>query len=74
METRNGYVVTAAAFCLQMLGIGSLLSFGIFIPALENEFGWSRATVAGAASMANLVNGILAFGAGYLSDRYGPGS
>ena len=72
METRNGYVVTAAAFCLQMLGIGSLLSFGIFIPALENEFGWSRATVAGAASMANLVNGVLAFGAGYLSDRYGP--
>ena len=44
-----------------MLGIGSLLSFGIFIPALENEFGWSRATLAGAASMANLVNGVLAY-------------
>jgi MFS family permease len=72
VDTKQGYVVTAAAFCLQMLGIGSLLSFGIFIPALENEFGWSRATVAGAASMANLVNGILALGAGYLSDRYGP--
>ena len=71
-ETRQGYVVTAAAFSLQMLGIGSLVSFGIFIPALENEFGWSRATLAGAASMANLVNGVLAFGAGYLSDRYGP--
>jgi MFS family permease len=72
VETRQGYVVTAAAFCLQMLGIGSLLSFGIFIPALEHEFGWSRATVAGAASIANLVNGVLALGAGYLSDRYGP--
>ena len=72
VETRQGYVVTAAAFCLQMLGIGSLVSFGIFIPALEHEFGWSRATVAGAASIANLVNGVLAFGAGYLSDRYGP--
>jgi MFS family permease len=69
VETRQGYVVTAAAFWLQMLGIGSLVSFGIFIPALEHEFGWSRATVAGAASM---VNGVLAFGAGYLSDRYGP--
>jgi len=72
VETRQGYVVTAAAFCLQMLGIGSLVSFGIFIPALENEFGWSRATLAGAASISNLVNGVLAFGAGYLSDRYGP--
>jgi len=72
VQTRQGYVVTAAAFCLQMLGIGSLMSFGIFIPALETEFGWSRATVAGAASMANLVNGVLAMGAGYLSDRYGP--
>ena len=72
VKTRQGYVVTAAAFCLQMLGIGSLVSFGIFIPALEHEFGWSRATVAGAASIANLVNGVLAFGAGYLSDRYGP--
>lgn len=55
-----------------MLGVGSLVSFGILIPALENEFGWSRATVAGAASLANLVNGVLALGAGYLSDRYGP--
>ena len=72
VQTRQGYVVTAAAFFLQMLGIGSLLSFGIFIPELENEFGWSRATLAGAASMANLVNGTLALGAGYLSDRYGP--
>jgi MFS family permease len=72
VETRQGYVVTAAAFWLQMLGIGSLVSFGIFIPALEHEFGWSRATVAGAASIANLVNGVLAMGAGYLSDRYGP--
>jgi MFS family permease len=72
VKTRQGYVVAAAAFCLQMLGLGSLLSFGIFIPALENEFGWSRATVAGAASIANLVNGVLALGAGYLSDHYGP--
>lgn len=72
LERRQGYVVTAAAFCLQMLGIGSLLSFGIFIPALESTFGWSRAAVAGAASTANLVNGVLALGAGYLSDRYGP--
>jgi MFS family permease len=39
---------------------------------LIDEFGWSRASIAGAASLAFLLMGFLGIGVGRLNDRFGP--
>lgn len=64
-------VILAAAFT--MFGAsGARFSFGIFIKPLQEEFGWERAALAGAASLNLLLSGLLRPLAGYLADRYGP--
>jgi MFS family permease len=58
-----GYVIVAACFGIQATGIGSHIAFGVFFKPLLADFGWPRATLAGAHSMAFV---------GRLNDRLGP--
>ena len=44
---------------------------GIFQPALHEEFGWSRAEVAGALTIGSLAGGVLSPFFGVIIDRYG---
>jgi MFS family permease len=67
-----GYVIVAACFSIQALGIGTFASYGVFFNPLMAEFGWSRATIAGAYSMAFLLMGLLGIVVGRLNDRIGP--
>jgi len=67
-----GYVVVLACFLFQGVGIGSYIAFGVFFNPLLTEFGWSRATVSGAASLAHLLMGALGVLMGTLNDRFGP--
>ncbi len=67
-----GYVIAASCFAIQALGIGTYLSYGVLFNPLIAEFGWPRATVAGASSVAFLLMGILGIGVGRLNDRIGP--
>ena len=64
--------VVIAGFLVQAVCIGVWYSYGIFVTPLSNEFGWSRATISGAASVANIVIGLFAVFIGILSDRIGP--
>jgi len=68
----DGYRVVAACFVIQGATIGSMFAYGVFFPALEAEFGWSRAMISGASSLAFVVMGVLAVVAGRLNDRVGP--
>jgi len=52
--------------------IGSMFAYGVFFPALEAEFGWSRTFLSAVSSLAFLVMGIGAIFAGRLNDRFGP--
>lgn len=52
--------------------IGSMFAYGIFFRELESEFGWSRATISGASSLAFVVMGTLGIVAGRLNDLIGP--
>ena len=45
-------------------------AFSVFIVPYENEFGWSRAQISGAFSLALLVSGIMALPVGLWLDRY----
>ena len=67
-----GYVIVASCFCIQAIGIGTYASYGVFFNSLIAEFGWSRATIAGASSMAFLLMGLLGIIVGRLNDRIGP--
>ena len=67
-----GYVVVAVCFAIQVIGWGIHNSYGIFFTPLIQEFAWSRASVAGAASMSILVLGIGSVFLGGLNDRVGP--
>jgi MFS family permease len=68
----HGYNIVAACFVMQGASIGALFAYGVLFTELEAEFGWSRATISGASSMAFLIMGALAIVAGKLNDHIGP--
>lgn len=69
-DTRTKVVV--AAFLTQSLIVGGMFSYGVLLPVLEAEFGWSRTLLSASSSVAFLTMGVLAMVAGRLNDRYGP--
>jgi MFS family permease len=62
----------AAGFAIQAVSIGALFAYGVFFKELQAEFGWSRATISGASSLAFFVMGAVGILAGRLNDRFGP--
>lgn len=69
---RQGWVVLAACLVV-MFGVWNAhAGFGVFLPVLAAEFGWSRGAISIAASLNLIVGGIVAFFIGAASDRYGP--
>ena len=67
-----GYTIVVAGFFIQAVVWGSSNSFGVFFDPLIKEFGWSRATISGAASLGFLVHGVFSIVLGNLNDRFGP--
>lgn len=57
---------------IQAVGIGVMVTYGVFFNSLVTEFQWSRAVVSGATSCAFLLSGFFAIVVGRLSDIYGP--
>jgi len=46
--------------------------FGVFLPVLAREFGWSRGAISVAASLNSFIGGAIGFLVGAANDRYGP--
>ena len=67
-----GYIIVLACFLIQGIGVGTFVAFGVFFKPLLVEFGWSRATISGASSLAFLLMGFLGILSGNLNDRFGP--
>jgi MFS family permease len=67
-----GYVIAAACFGIQGVGVGTYTAFGVFFKPLLNEFDWTRATLSGAHSLVLLNMGVLGILVGRLNDRLGP--
>jgi MFS family permease len=65
-------VIVGGAFLVLLVAYGSQYAFGVFFAALLDEFGWSRAQLAGAFSLYTLVYCVAGFPAGRLTDRWGP--
>jgi MFS family permease len=67
-----GYTLVAVAVGIQIVAWGTYNSFGVFFNALLADFDWSRATLSGAASLAQIMVGLGAIFFGQLNDRFGP--
>ena len=67
-----GYNIVAAGFTIQGVCIGALFTYGVFFGELQAEFGWSRALISGASSLAFMIMGVAGILAGRLNDRIGP--
>lgn len=66
------WLVVAASFAI-MFGVWNpFAGFGVFLPVLSGEFGWSRGAISVAASLNLIIGGAIAFGVGAATDRYGP--
>ena len=67
-----GWTIVGVAFLATFSHVGYLNSvLGIFQPALHEEFGWSRAEIAGALTIGSLAGGVLSPLFGVVIDRYG---
>lgn len=71
METLRRYGLVALAFLHIGVGRGLHGTFGVFFVAMLDAFGWSRATTAGAISLAIIFEGVCLPWAGGLIDRFG---
>ena len=67
-----GYVVVVASLIIMILVHGLFNVFGIFFNPLLDTFGWTRATISGAYSLSNILQGVLGIVMGGLLDRFGP--
>jgi len=68
-----GWISLAMAGLVMFLFMGIFfISFGIFLPVLCKEFGWSRGAVSGAFAVAMVIAGILGPFAGMFIAKYGP--
>src|ERR1051326_2751373 len=66
-----GWIVVAVAFLAMLVAAGTRSAPSILIVPLENEFGWSRATISFAIAMQLMLFGIVGpFSAGFIG-RFG---
>jgi MFS family permease len=65
-------LIAAICFSIQALGVGTFIAFGVFFNPLMEAFGWSRAAIAGASSLAFFNMGLFGVIVGRLNDRFGP--
>lgn len=72
MPFSYAYLIAAICFTIQALGVGTFIAFGVFFNPLMEEFGWSRAAIAGASSTAFFSMGLFGVVIGRLNDRFGP--
>ena len=67
-----GWTIVAALSFTELTSYGVLAyAFAVFVVPMQEELGWSRATISGAYSLAIVVSGIAAVPVGRLLDRHG---
>ena len=69
----RGWWLVGAGGIVQFMGaILFFQAFGAYFLLIEEEFGWSKALLAGAFALARLESGLLGPVQGWIIDRYGP--
>ncbi len=66
-----GWVIVGAGMMMTCVGLGTMMSLGVFLEPISQSMGWSRAGISAAATLNFLAMGAGAFAWGALSDRLG---
>ena len=67
-----GWVVVAVAFVTMAIGVNTRTAFSLLFPPIFAEFGWERATIAGAFSVGFVASAFYTPFIGAAMDRFGP--
>ena len=71
MKLFYGWVIVAVGIVVGCIGMGGLMSFGVFLQPMADSLGWSRAGISTGSTLAFLSMGVGGFFWGRLFDRYG---
>jgi MFS family permease len=71
MRIFYGWVIVGAGIVITCLGMGTMMSLGIFLQPMSSATGWSRTSISIAALLNFLCMGPASFAWGALSDRFG---
>jgi predicted MFS family arabinose efflux permease len=71
-DAKLAAIVLLLCFSLNMVGKGVADTYLVFMLPLEDEFGWSRSSIASVYSIYMLANGLSAPFAGMFYERWGP--
>ena len=66
-----GWVIVAVGIVVSCIGMGGVMSLGVFLEPMADTLGWSRAGISTASTLAFLWMGVGGFLWGCLYDRYG---
>jgi MFS family permease len=72
MGRSYGWVIVGIGALMTCVGIGAMMSLTVFLPAIAEATGWSRAGIGGAGTLNFIAMGIATFAWGAISDRFGP--
>jgi MFS family permease len=71
MRLFYGWVIVGIGMLVGCIGMGSMMSLGVFLQPMSQDMGWSRAGISFAAVLNFLAMGFGSFFWGSLSDRFG---
>lgn len=71
MKLYYGWVIVAVGVVVGCIGMGGMMSFGVFLQPMADSLGWSRAGISIASTLAFLWMGVGGFLWGSLFDRFG---
>ena len=71
MKLFYGWVIVGIGMLVGCIGMGSMMSLGVFLQPMSQDMGWSRAGISFAAVLNFLAMGFGSFFWGSLSDRFG---
>ena len=71
MKIFYGWIIVGAGLVVTCIGLGAMMSLGVFLQPMSLAMGWSRTGISIAALLHFLGMGVGAFVWGALSDRFG---
>jgi MFS family permease len=71
MRLFYGWVIVAVGIVVGCIGMGGLMSFGVFLQPMADSLGWSRAGISTGSTLGFLSMGVGGFFWGRLYDRHG---
>ncbi|MDW7683810.1 MAG: MFS transporter [Bacillota bacterium] len=74
MNTNNNYrwIILGVCFLMLLINSGIVLSFGVFLPVLREQFGWSATSISLILASFMLMQGLFSPRIGSMIDRHGP--